>query len=129
MRIKIIEVKGPLALYDAEFAVSHVGSVLTIGAGDYKIEGVTYTLLDDETFDFAPLPSNDTYYAGFLVREKATEDIAILVDTVLIGVEEDYIFDEASPYESIEQVFTARYTTDLLALDDLEIRVRHMKGV
>jgi hypothetical protein len=129
MIVEVVSLKAPADLTHALFDVSVTGTVMTVSAGTFKIDGVDYTLTEDETFDFAPLPAKTTYYAAYLVRVKEGGELRVLVDEVQQGRDDDYDFGESSPYTRLSKIWHARIEGGRPDLLTERLIVRQIQGV
>jgi len=85
-----------------ELSVAVEGMKITVGAGDFKIAGKSYSLPEAVEFEAEADAEEKNQVTGFLV-EDAEGNAAVLVDEVLWG--EDTFDWGSSPYRLLLQLF------------------------
>lgn len=102
MSIKIKKQVAPSEWTSIGLEVVLSGSTITIKQGDFKVDGVDYSLSDDEVFTVTDR-AEKTAVLGYLVKEKASEEARVLIDEVVAG-EVNFKFD-GSPYVLLYALF------------------------
>ena len=94
---------------DVALAVSVENQMdIRVAAGTFKIARTDYALADDNVHTVTADPTDPTDVHGYLVRDKASGDIELLVDeAVLDGLGEAYWFS-GGPKEQLYRLFTIR---------------------
>lgn len=112
---KVIRAKA--SRHAVDLGISLLGMRLTVSSGPFTIEGVQYSLDEDENFTATADPSSVTTLEGFLVSDSG--EGRVLVNEILPG-EPSFDFSN-SPYVMLHRLFTLRVQPGAVGLseDDL----------
>lgn len=119
--------------YDVHIDVSVVqpaGRVVLIKAGTFTVGGVLHSLSEDWEWELPLNRGHSLTVLGFLVKEKDTGDIQVLIDEFWNdGSDELYQFTMDCPFEPLVELFEFTVKPeDGNSLDDVEITVRHSQA-
>lgn len=95
MDVQIIEQKSTHSWVAPELTqVSPTQAQLRIsGNGSFSIQGVEYKFSEPWDFDVSSDPNHRTDVVGYLVQNRNTDEVSVLVDTVVRdGISENYDF-------------------------------------
>lgn len=108
----------------ATFVVSLQGMNFTIEAGGAKIMGVQHSFLAHSLAIHADADDSSHVY-GWLVRAKSDGAVSVLIDEVVLdGVDEPYLFGDASLYLPVVLIFSMDLPAATTALDDPAVTIK-----
>jgi len=99
---------APDAIYVALDVEKTAADSLTVKAGSITFLGETKTITNDAVISITPDNTYAKVVYGFIVKNKETGAVDILVDEILQdGVDHAYTFNDASPYACVFTLFVA----------------------
>jgi hypothetical protein len=111
---------------DLDVVVENSGTSIKVPAGSFTIEGEPRILDEDWEWDLPTSRSHSLTVLGYLVQDKESGDIQVLVDEFWNdGEDELFIFENSSPYKLLVELygFTIQPTDpDDLNLVDIWVR-------
>jgi len=125
--IKYFDMAAQWGPIDLPFSV--LGLTITVGAGKFDVAGTEYELPEENTYDVEPDQDRDIWLSGYLVREKASGDIFVIVEAVT-ELEIPYSLQSPeSPYQELFLLFDGRVPPRASSLDDAELTVRRLAKI
>jgi hypothetical protein len=125
--IKYFDMAAPWGPIDLPFSV--LGLTITVGAGKFDVVGTEYELPEDNTYDVEPDQDHDLWLSGYLVRDKASGDVFVLVEAVT-ALEIPYPLQSSeSPYRELFLLFDGCVPPRASSLDDAELTVRRLTKI
>lgn len=104
-----------------ELPVYVSGTTITIGAGPFVFNGVSYELDDDVVNDFS-VSSSLRYIIAYLVRVVNGGEITVMWDEH-DGTEMPYVFGPDSPYQMFERLIFATIPANASDFSDESVRI------
>lgn len=102
-------------------------TIIAVRAGAFRVGSVDLEFLEDQLWELLSPPSVITYVTGYIVREKSTGDLFLLVDNVHMDGEDDtYRFNEGSPYSLLHRLYRFVLPPATASLAGLDISVIHV---
>jgi hypothetical protein len=108
--------------------VSIVGMTVTISAGAFKIRGVDYELLADDVTTLVADPDVSESVAFYLVKNKSTNAVEVLVDE-LVGGSGARPFIGNATYELLHQILFGRVIAAATTLEDVPWDLVHFAAL
>lgn len=126
MSITIRASKANPADHNIELVVEVVSpTVLAVRAGTFTYERTQYALDEDQEWTLPVIPDGGMWVEGYLVVEKATGDVHVLVDEQTSGAEH-YEFDGASTFTLLNNLFSLNIPESTVSLAGLAVEVFHI---
>jgi hypothetical protein len=104
-------------------AVTVYGLQIRVTAGSFKVAGKDYSLEEDHTWVVTPSSTDMTFVDGYLVRDKQSGEVTLLVDETC-GDEAIYDWKD-SPFEHLWFLFHFGVAKDAIDLETAEKTVVH----
>lgn len=112
---------SPRAQHAVDLTYQVVGMIITVKAGTLRIIGRDVVFTEDFGHE-VPSSSVERYLKGFLVRNKTTDEITVVVDEILLdGTDEPFDF-KTSDYESLMTLYEMAIPADTVSLEALELK-------
>lgn len=107
-----------------DLAVTTSGLMIIVPAGTFKVLGEEHQFISQMNHEVTVDPTNETHVLGMIVQDKATEEVTLLVDEVVLdGVDETYTFGLSSPYTLLLPLYKVLVPAGATTLEGLTMIV------
>jgi len=124
--------EGLAGVFDINPEFTFVGMTVTIKAFTFIKSSVQYELAEDQVVVITQAPTGEgKYYNFWLVKNKTTDEVDVLVDEVRVTDDPDtagarYQFEQESPYVPIYPILEVFINQGVTSLDDCRIQTWSM---
>lgn len=126
MTITLKTIHDPAARSRATLSVEVSGVSLVVRPGAVRWAGQDYALAEPYEYDLVEREA-PADVLGLLVIEKETGAMLVAVDEIVHGEDTPFLFDRASPYALVHQLYTAHVPAGTTAWEDVDVTVFHVE--
>lgn len=107
-------------------SVGQVGMDITVSAGEFKLNGLDFSLEQDEVLSVVAHDTYEKTIIGYLVRDIETDNSVLLIDEVLQdGEDSPYILESNGPYDNTHRLLFFKVPPGASTLDEVDVKVFH----
>ena len=114
--------------HDCCLEVDLVDLVVVVRAGTVRYQEEDYPLGDDSEYTVSPDAEMTTTIQAYLVREKATGSIDVLVDDMVGPNDVRYVFLPGDPYELLFYLYELSVPPAAASLEEASVKLYRMEG-
>ncbi len=113
----------PSERLEVDLPVTIEGLKLTVGRGDFRVQGQTYTLPEDQEITFEPAQERISVH-GYLAHDSVTNETFVLADIVpeVFGQFDHFEWAESS-FQPLHVLFVFTIPPGTSNLDDVPVKV------
>lgn len=102
---------------------------LCVRAGAFRLLGENMVLAEDAEWEFTQQPTERMWADGFIVRDRSTGEVAVLVDEFTYGEGGERYDFNSGPYELVHYLFRFDIPAGMASLESVICFVEHIVEV
>ena len=125
MNLNVRQCHSDPAVNNVELVVEqHSETEIAVRAGSFTVASQQYVLAEDQIYELVDDPSVRVWITGHLVRDSASDEVALLVDEVYDdGEDVAYRFVQGGDLQLLHTMFVFEIPTHGGTLTDIEVTV------